>query len=82
MITLPTVAAVYEGVNESTSTFTIMTTPSAPLRRLRVFFLLAQPPLLFQEGNPLSWQFVHTFIDRRVFPFVKPETGGHGPPLQ
>ena len=120
MITLPTVAAVYEGVNESqgrvfpsserrggcaikkmlrslfmkaqtgwsvpdnvsTSTFTIMTTPSAPLRRLRVFFLLAQPPLLFQEGIPLSWQFVHTFIDRRVFPFVKPETGGHGPPLQ
>src|SRR6266850_1805110 len=32
----------------------IMTTPSAPLRRLRVFFLLAQPPLLFQEGNTLS----------------------------
>src|SRR6266850_1808034 len=40
--------------NVSTSTFTIMTTPSAPLRRLRVFFLLAQPPLLFQEGNTLS----------------------------
>src|SRR6267378_1183838 len=51
--------------NVSTSTFTIMTTPSAPLRRLRVFFLLAQPPLLFQEGNTLSWQFIHTFIERR-----------------
>jgi len=38
-----------------------MTTPSAPLRRLRVFFLLAQPPLLFQEGNTMSWQFIHTF---------------------
>src|SRR6266403_1690851 len=47
--------------NVTTSTFTIMTTPSAPLRRLRVFFLLAQPPLLFQEGNALSWQFIHTF---------------------
>ena len=41
-----------------------MTTPSAPLRRLRAFFLLAQPPLLFQEGNTLSWQFIHTFIER------------------
>src|SRR5256885_12565772 len=51
--------------NVTTSTFTIMTTPSAPLRRLRAFFLLAQPPLLFQEGNTLSWQFIHTFYDRR-----------------
>ena len=57
--------------NVRTSTFTIMTTPSAPLRRLRVFFLLAQPPLLFQEGNTLSWQFIHTFIDRR---YSKPLT--------
>src|SRR2546426_4517332 len=48
--------------NVSTSTCTIMTTPSAPLRRLRAFFLLAQPPLLFQEGNTLSWQFIHTFF--------------------
>src|SRR5438128_12042120 len=33
--------------NLSTSTFTIMTTPSAPLRRLRVFFLTgaATPPV-------------------------------------
>src|SRR2546427_1012083 len=49
----------------TTSTFTIMPTPSAPLRRLRAFFLLAQPPLLFQEGNTLSWQFIHTFIKLR-----------------
>src|SRR3989454_3166055 len=48
--------------NVTTSTCTIMTTPSAPLRRLRVFFLLAQPPLLFQEGNTMSWQFIHTFF--------------------
>ena len=41
--------------NVTTSAFYIMTTPSAPLRRLRTFFLLAQPPLLFQEGNTLSW---------------------------
>src|SRR5438128_1176972 len=47
--------------NVTTSTFTIMTTPSAPLRRLRAFFLLAQPPLLSQEGNTLSCQFIHTF---------------------
>src|SRR6266404_1827259 len=47
--------------NVTTSTFTIMTTPSAPLRRLRVFFLPVQPPLLFQEGNTMSWQFIHTF---------------------
>src|SRR6267143_4433549 len=51
--------------NVRTSTFTIMTTPSAPLRRLRAFFLLAQPPLLFQEGNTLSWQFIHTFAARQ-----------------
>src|SRR2546422_10789288 len=57
--------------NFTPSTFTIMTTPSAPLRRLRAFFLLAQPPLLFQEGNTLSWQFIHTFIERR---YIKSRT--------
>src|SRR2546430_13741573 len=31
-----------------------MTTPSAPFRWLRVFFLMAQPPLLFQEGSTLA----------------------------
>ncbi len=31
--------------------FAGLTTPSAPLRWLRVIFLMAQPPLLFKEGN-------------------------------
>src|SRR6266436_2725527 len=57
--------------NVSTQTFTIMTTPSAPLRRLRAFFLLAQPPLLFQEGNALSCQFIHTFIRPRLLPLER-----------
>jgi len=30
--------------------FLLVTTPSAPLRRLRGFFLLAQPPLLTRRG--------------------------------
>jgi hypothetical protein len=29
----------------------ILTTPSAPLRWLRIFLLMAQPPLLYQEGS-------------------------------
>jgi hypothetical protein len=29
----------------------ILTTPSAPLWWLRIFFLMAQPPLLCQEGS-------------------------------
>src|SRR2546430_16065036 len=58
--------------NVSTSTFTIMTTPSAQVRRLRAFFLLAQPPLLFQEGNALSRQFIHTFKDRATVPNYRP----------
>src|SRR3989454_5785041 len=50
-----------------------MTTPSAPLRLLRVFFLLAQPPLLFKEGNALFLQFIHTFFGPRpVRPRIKP----------
>ena len=40
---------------------TTVTTPSAPLRRLRAFLF----PLLFQEGNTLSRQFVHILHDRR-----------------
>src|SRR6266850_3731482 len=35
------------------------------IRRLRSIFLMAQPPLLSEEGNTLSWQFIHTFYDRR-----------------
>src|SRR6266446_1352568 len=67
--------------NVTISTSTIMTTPSAPLRRLRTFLLLAQPPLLFQEGNTLSWQFIHTFYQRRFFRNQR-SAGGHRPPLQ
>src|SRR2546422_11761561 len=37
------------------------------IRRLRSIFLMAQPPLLSEEGNTLSWQFIHTFYERRVF---------------
>src|SRR5215831_15863306 len=33
------------------NTSSIPTTPSAPLRWLRIFFLMAQPPLLYREGN-------------------------------
>jgi hypothetical protein len=33
------------------NTSAIPTTPSAPLRWLRIFLLMAQPPLLYQEGN-------------------------------
>ena len=51
--------------NVLTSRCTTVTTPSASLRRLRAFLLLAQPPLLFQEGNTLSRQFVHILYDRR-----------------
>jgi hypothetical protein len=32
--------------------------------------LMAQPPLLFQEGNTQTRQFIHTFIDRRYSPDV------------
>src|SRR5206468_12490203 len=31
-----------------------LTTPSAPLRWLRIIFLVAQPPLLCEEGNALN----------------------------
>src|SRR5215471_6595030 len=37
--------------NAFRNTAAIPTTPSAPLRWLRIFFLMAQPPLLYQEGN-------------------------------
>src|SRR5882724_13200538 len=41
------------GVVSSAKQFVRATTPSAPLRK-GSFFLLAQPPLLFQEGNTLA----------------------------
>src|SRR5215813_1156066 len=37
--------------NALRNTSAIPTTPSAPLRWLRIFFLMAQPPLLYQEGS-------------------------------
>ena len=37
--------------NAFRNTSAIPTTPSAPLRWLRIFFFMAQPPLLTQEGN-------------------------------
>jgi hypothetical protein len=33
-------------------------------RWLRGILLMAQPPLLFQEGNTQTRQFIHTFIDQ------------------
>src|SRR6266403_3964984 len=35
------------------------------IRRLRSIFLMAQPPLLSEEGNTFPLQFIHTFYDRR-----------------
>jgi len=35
------------------------------IRRLRSIFLMAQPPLLSEEGNTLPCNFIHTFYDRR-----------------
>src|SRR5215475_4579162 len=37
--------------NAFRNTSAIPTSPSAPLRWLRIFFLMAQPPLLYQEGS-------------------------------
>src|SRR6266581_2091023 len=40
--------------NHQPQRFAELTTPSAPLRWLRDFFLRAQPPLLFKEGKTSS----------------------------
>ena len=40
-----------DGVVTYGNFFSELTTPSAPLLRLRGFFLLAQPPLLTRRGN-------------------------------
>jgi hypothetical protein len=37
--------------NAFRNTSATRTTPSAPLRWLRIFFLMAQPPLLCQKGS-------------------------------
>ena len=49
--------------NALRNTSAILTTPSAPLRWLRIFFLMSQPPLLFQEGSGAA-RFNHACIDR------------------
>jgi hypothetical protein len=48
------------------NTSAIPTTPSAPLRWRRIFFLMAQPPLLYQEGNCPT--FIHGIYDRAYSP--------------
>jgi len=37
------------------------------IRRLRSIFLMAQPPLLSEEGKHPFLQFIHTFYERRFF---------------
>src|SRR5215471_17138140 len=49
--------------NAFRNTASIPTTPSAPLQWLRIFFLMAQPPLLYQEGSSQP-DLIHSFIDR------------------
>src|SRR5262249_50386524 len=57
--------------NAFRNTASIPTTPSAPLRWLRIFFLMAQPPLLYQEGNcqPDSHSRLHRPRVRSPLPF-------------
>ncbi len=43
---------------------------AAPVIKRREASEAAQPPLLSEEGNTLSWQFVHTFYDRRYSSLV------------
>jgi len=59
--------------------FAGLTTPSAALR-LRIFFLVPQPPLLSQEGNFARFQFIHSFYDREQL--IRGKTRGHRPRLQ
>src|SRR5215471_17396740 len=52
------------------NTSAIPTTPSAPLRSLRIFFLMAQPPLLYQEGNSRP---SHLFPPSQTAPAREPD---------
>src|SRR5215471_10191366 len=61
--------------NAFRNTSAIPTTPSAPLRWPRIFFLMAQPPLLYQEGNS-SLTAIHTFIDRAAATYFQAEYTG------
>src|SRR5215475_12865311 len=53
----------------------IRTTPSAPLRCLRIFLLMAQPPLLYQEGN--SQPSIHSRIRRSCLQVSSCRLGSH-----
>ena len=46
--------------------FAELTTPSAPLRWLRDFLLLAQPPLLFKEGKRADYHLSADHVLRLV----------------
>src|SRR5215469_12324328 len=48
--------------NAFRNTSSIPTTPSAPLRRLRIFLSMAQPPLLYQEGS--RQPYIHSHLHR------------------
>jgi len=45
------------------------------IRRLRSIFLMAQPPLLSEEGNTLSWQFIHTCNESDAVSLLDPVGG-------
>src|SRR5262249_7063921 len=53
--------------NASQKFSTISTTPSAPLRWLRTFLLMAQPPLLCQEGSCCSCSLLQVHSPRRLW---------------
>src|SRR5215475_7441021 len=50
--------------NAFRNTSAMPTTPSAPLRWLRIFLLMAQPPLLYQEGSGAPHSFTPSIIAR------------------
>src|SRR5215470_6262962 len=56
--------------NAFRNTSAIPTTPSAPLRWLRIFFLMAQPPLLYQEGSGAPNSFTPYRLDSARHPPV------------
>jgi hypothetical protein len=61
--------------NAFRNTSATLTTPSAPLRWLRIFFLMAQPPLLSQEGCFIaSLTISHSFSQRRGPKLLAPNT--------
>ena len=57
--------------NAFRNTSSIPTTPSAPLRWLRIFFLMAQPPLLYQGGELRA---SHPFVASISAPAIDPSS--------